>query len=139
MKTVAKFIKNPELIEAISWTGNNKKEVFEFLDWHVWDKMNDFAEGEKFVFDCSGENKIFSVTTINGETNVTIDDIIVKNENGDLEVLDKKTFENTYFLLRGEDLTRLEAKKGFNKNLKYEPKLKVSNNFKEILKSEADI
>jgi hypothetical protein len=67
-----------EAIDAVQWNGDNKQEMFEFLNWFFWSKIDDVARGPKFYY--SGNDGL-QVGQINVEigVNVEIGDYIVKD------------------------------------------------------------
>jgi hypothetical protein len=65
--------KTSEAIEAIQWKGDNKQEMFEFLGWYYWNKIENVARG--YVFDYNDREDGLLV----GEINVEIGDYVVKD------------------------------------------------------------
>lgn len=139
MKTVSKFIKNPELIEAISWTGDNKKEVFEFLDSEYLGKYTDTIKREKFIFDHSNQNELFVVVTKNGEVNLKMNDYLIKDENGDIEVYDEMTFVENFVPIDRNGFLNIEGNKNHKKLLKNISSSNTKNDFDKLLKSKSNV
>jgi hypothetical protein len=68
--------KTSEIIEAIQWKGDNKQEMFEFLEWFFWDKTKDIARGIKFKYNSDeGLDEGLYI----GPINVDIGDYIIKD------------------------------------------------------------
>lgn len=82
--------KNQYAIEAIQWKGDNKQEMFEFLEWFYWSKLDDVARGMKFEYNSKNGLRI-------GLINVKIGDYIVK-DGKEFIVYCEDTFNETYEL-----------------------------------------
>lgn len=77
---IEKFRKKPIVIEAIQWTGNNTKEVFEFI-----------GTNKIIVFQDS-----FRIKTLEGIFEVISNDWIIKGVNGEFYPCKPDIFEKTY-------------------------------------------
>jgi hypothetical protein len=82
--------KTSETIEAVQWKGDNKQEMFEFLEWFFWDKTKDIARGIKFEY--NGDKGLHV-----GQINVDIGDYIIK-DGKEFIVYCEDTFNETYEL-----------------------------------------
>lgn len=79
-----------EAIEAVQWNGYNKQEMFEFLNWFFWSKIDDVARGLKF--DYNGNEGLCI-----GQINVEIGDYVIK-DGDEFIVYSENEFNETYEL-----------------------------------------
>ena len=82
--------KTSEIVEAIQWKGDNKQEVFEFLDWYFWSKINEKAKGAKFEYNLHDGLCV-------GNSRVHVGDYIVK-DGDEFIVYSENEFNETYEL-----------------------------------------
>lgn len=87
-----RYVKKPVVIEAIQWTGDNLKEVFDFLYFHksalrvcTWEEYEDLVKKEGL--------KIF---TLEGTMMASVGDFIIKGVNGEVYPCKPDIFEKTY-------------------------------------------
>ena len=74
-----KYRKKPVAIEAVQWTGENKKEIFDFVD-----------TGMQFMDDS------LLITTLEGVMIASKGDYIIKGVNGEFYPCKPDIFEKTY-------------------------------------------
>jgi hypothetical protein len=83
--------KTPEAIEAIQWKGDNKQEMFEFLGWYYWNKIENVARGWGFDYNDREDGLLVR------EINVEIGDYVVK-DGDEFIVYSENEFNETYEL-----------------------------------------
>ncbi len=79
---MGKFIKKPVAIEAVEWTGENIKEVMDFMEWRN-------AEYD----DISG----LVIHTLEGNHSANIGDMIIKGVKGEFYPCKPDIFKSTYY------------------------------------------
>jgi hypothetical protein len=82
---MAKYRKKPVIIEAIQWTGNNVKEVREFIGY------NGFVKGD-----------YVDIGTLEGPMAASLGDYIIKGVKNEIYPCKPDIFEQTYEYV-GED------------------------------------
>ncbi|GAA0229683.1 hypothetical protein [Metaclostridioides mangenotii] len=94
---MAKYRKIPVVIEAVRWTGNNEREVFDFLT-QTKDKTIDLR-GENFRIDlCNGGCQVgdLYIKTLNGEVKADIGEYICRGVKGEYYPCKADIFDMTY-------------------------------------------
>ena len=92
-----KYRKKPVEIEAVKWTGDNHREMFNFLggeDYKSTDYM--FAIGTNFYIDWTKIEGGLIIKTLEGEHIATIGDYIIKGVKGEYYPCKPDIFEITY-------------------------------------------
>lgn len=94
---IIKARKKPIEIEAVKWTGENHREMFDFLE----NKSNEYISisGDNFYIN---HNKIeggLIIKTLEGEHMASIGDYIIKGINGEFYPCKPDIFEKTYDII----------------------------------------
>ena len=76
-----KYSKKPVVIEAVQWTGENVKEVMDFMNWR--NAAHDAASG-------------LTIRTLEGNHHASPGDFIIKGVNGEFYPCKPDIFEKTY-------------------------------------------
>ena len=76
-----KYSKKPVVIEAVQWTGENVKEVMDFMNWR--NAAHDTASG-------------LMIHTLEGNHHASLGDWIIKGVNGEFYPCKPDIFEKTY-------------------------------------------
>lgn len=94
-----KYRKKPVIIEAIKWTGENHREMFNFLTND--EKKNEPLEayGDNFYIDHDKVEGGLVIKTLEGEHIASIGDYIIKGVHGEFYPCKPDIFEETYELL----------------------------------------
>jgi hypothetical protein len=89
-----KYRKKPVIIEAVKWTGQNHREMFDFLTDTKNEPMQTFDKN----FSISHSNGIVDLTikTLEGEHIASIGDMIIKGVAGEYYPCKPDIFEQTY-------------------------------------------
>jgi len=92
------YRKKPVVVEAIQWTGDNLKEIVDFIGWHesassrwTWDEYEGVVSAEGL--------KIF---TPEGPHMATVGDYIIKGVKGECYPCKPDIFEQTYYEVAGK-------------------------------------
>lgn len=96
---MAKFRKKPVEVEAVQWTGENHREMFDFLTWNQWDKKYMTASGDHFYIDHSEVKGGLVIKSGHRNVPAKIGDYIIKNEQGEFFVHASHFFESVYELV----------------------------------------
>lgn len=91
---MAKFRKKPVVIEAVQWTGQNHREMFNFLGGEDIDYMT--AAGVNFYIDWSKVEGGLIIKTLEGEHIATIGDWIIKGVSNEYYPCKPDIFDKTY-------------------------------------------
>ncbi len=91
---MAKFKKKPVVIEAVQWTGNNHREMFNFLGEEGTDHTT--AAGVHFYMDSNKVEGGLVIKTLEGEHIATIGDWIIKGVSNEYYPCKPDIFEKTY-------------------------------------------
>ena len=86
--------KKPVVIEAVQWTGNNHREMFDFLTGTT-DKYME-ASGGNFYIDHGKVEGGLMVKTLEGEHLASIGDYIIKGVQGEFYPCKPDIFEQAY-------------------------------------------
>lgn len=89
---MARYRKKPIAIEAVQWTGQNLKEIMNFVGSSLECNINDA------VWRKSAEkpHMPMSIMTLEGPVNVTVGDYIIKGFKGEFYPCKKDVFNATY-------------------------------------------
>ncbi len=79
-----KYVKRPVEIEAIQWTGDNRREIFDFCDQSYFNTK--FETGEL----------VLMIQTLEGTMEASTGDYIIKGIKGEFYIADKKKFIEEY-------------------------------------------
>ena len=77
---MAKYRKRPVVIEAVQWTGENKKEVFDFMNWRNAEIRKD----------------TLVIHTLEGNMKADPGDYIIKGVQGEIYPCKPDIFKSTY-------------------------------------------
>ena len=96
---VRKYRKKPVIIEAIKWTGENHREMFDFLT--NYQMVNDpiTTYGENFYINHERVTGGLIIKTLEGEHLASIGDYIIKGVQGEFYPCKPDIFEETYELV----------------------------------------
>lgn len=91
-----KYRKIPVVVEAIQWTGENQREMFDFLT--NYEKTDDYmsASGEHFIIDHNAVKGGLVIKTLEGEHIASIGDYIIRGVAGEFYPCKPEIFEKTY-------------------------------------------
>lgn len=91
-----KYRKIPVVIEAIQWTGDNQREMFDFLT--NYEKTDDYmsVSGEHFVIDHNAVKGGLIIKTLEGNHVANIGDYIIKGIAGEFYPCKPDIFKDTY-------------------------------------------
>lgn len=91
-----KYRKIPVVVNAIQWTGENQREMFDFLT--NYEKTDDYmsASGEHFIIDHNAVKGGLVIKTLEGEHIASIGDYIIRGVAGEFYPCKPEIFEKTY-------------------------------------------
>lgn len=89
-----KYRKKPVIIDAVKWTGNNHREMFDFLT-STTDQLID-SSGEHFYICHEKVEGGLVINTLEGEHLASIGDYIIKGVAGEYYPCKPDIFEKTY-------------------------------------------
>lgn len=91
-----KYRKIPVVVDAIKWTGENQREMFDFLT--NYEKTDDYmsAFGEHFIIDHNAVKGGLVIKTLEGEHIASIGDYIIRGVAGEFYPCKPEIFEKTY-------------------------------------------
>ena len=89
-----KYRKKPVVIEAVQWTGENHREIWDFLTGKTGEHMT--ASGDNFYIDHSKVKGGLIIKTLEGEHIASIGDFIIKGISGEFYPCKPDIFEKTY-------------------------------------------
>ena len=93
-----KYRKKPVEIEALQWTGENHRQMFNFLGGE--DEKYMTASGINFYKDFNKVDGGLIIKTLEGEHIATIGDYIIKGVKGEYYPCKPDIFEMTYELIK---------------------------------------
>jgi hypothetical protein len=91
-----KYKKKPVVIDAVQWTGENHREMFNFFTKNAFDKESMKVSQEHFYID---DNKVeggLVIKTLEGEHLASIGDFIIRGVKGEYYPCKPDVFEQTY-------------------------------------------
>lgn len=91
-----KYIKKPVIIEAVLWTGNNHREMFEFLGGNPDDYIQ--PSGKNFYINHNKVKGGLIIKTLEGEHIARIGDFIIKGVEGEYYPCKPAIFTKTYMI-----------------------------------------
>ena len=89
-----KYRKKPVVIEALQWTGENHRDMFDFLTGKTNEYMT--TSGDNFYIDHSQVRGGLIIKTLEGEHIASIGDYIIKGVNGEFYPCKPDIFKKTY-------------------------------------------
>ena len=89
-----KYRKKPVVIEAVQWTGENHREIWDFLTGKTGERMT--ASGDNSYIDHSKVKGGLIIKTLEGEHIASIGDFIIKGISGEFYPCKPDIFEKTY-------------------------------------------
>lgn len=91
-----KYRKIPVVVDAVQWTGENQREMFDFLT--NYEKTDDYmsASGEHFIIDHNAVKGGLVIKTLEGEHIASIGDYIIRGVAGEFYPCKPDIFKNTY-------------------------------------------
>lgn len=91
-----KYRKKPIEIEALQWTGENQREMFDFLT--NYEKVDEYMNsvGDNFYIDHDRVRGGLVIKTLGGEHIASINDVIIKGINGEFYPCKSDIFEKSY-------------------------------------------
>ena len=81
-----RYVKKPEIVEGVQWTGENQYEIEEF----VGPLLIPWVDGN-----CS--SGYIGIRTLHGVTEGTIGDYVVKESDNNFYICDQNSFEDGYY------------------------------------------
>jgi hypothetical protein len=93
-EVMSKFRKKPVVIEAMRWTGDRHREMFEFLGGKPDEIMS--INGKNFYIDHQKVKGGLVIKTLEGEHIANINDWIIKGVKGEFYPCKPDIFEQTY-------------------------------------------
>jgi hypothetical protein len=91
-----KYKKKPVVIDAVQWTGENHREMFDFLTENAFDKESMKVSGEHFYIDHNKVEGGLVIKTLEGEHLASIGDFIIRGVKGEYYPCKPDIFEQTY-------------------------------------------
>lgn len=101
MTGVRKYRKKPVVIEALQWTGDNHRDMFNFLENKSFDEWI-IAEGENFYIDHGEVPGGLVIKTLEGVHVAQKSDFIIKGVANEFYPCKLDIFEKTYELVEDE-------------------------------------
>lgn len=91
--------KKPVVVETLQWTGNNHREMFDFLT--DYQKQSEFitAYGDTFYIDHNKVKGGLIIRTLEGEHIAEIGDYIIRGVHGEFYPCKPGIFEKTYEII----------------------------------------
>lgn len=91
--------KKPVVVETLQWTGNNHREMFDFLT--DYQKQSEFitAYGDTFYIDHNKVKGGLIIRTLEGEHIAEICDYIIRGVHGEFYPCKPDIFEKTYEII----------------------------------------
>lgn len=91
-----KYKKKPVVIDAVQWTGENHREMFDFLTENAFDKESMQVSGEHFYIDHNKVEGGLIIKTLEGEHLASIGDFIIRGVKGEYYPCKQDIFHQTY-------------------------------------------
>ncbi len=89
-----KYRKKPVIIEAVQWTGNNTREMWNFLTGKTTDYIQ--TSGDNFYINHDLVKGGLVIKTLEGEHLASLNDFIIKGVKGEFYPCKPDIFEATY-------------------------------------------
>ena len=81
---IKKYTRKPKNILAIQWLGSNPHKVYEFTN------------GKSKIIECTGGGELVIPSPIVGDMIVPAGDYIIKDEHGNISMMDRDDFKDEY-------------------------------------------
>jgi hypothetical protein len=91
-----KYRKKPVIIDAVQWTGENHREMFDFLTSDTFVNETMSVNGDHFYIDHTKVEGGLVIKTLEGEHIATIGDYIIKGIKGEYYPCKEDVFLQTY-------------------------------------------
>lgn len=92
-----KYRKKPVIIDAVEWTGDNHREMYDFLEFPMEAyKHSISATGKNFEIDHNRVEGGLIIKTLEGEHIASVGDFIIKGVNGEFYPCKEDIFKKTY-------------------------------------------
>jgi hypothetical protein len=91
-----KYKKKPVVIDAVQWTGENHREMFDFLTENAFDAESMKVSGEHFYIDHNKVEGGLIIKTLEGEHLASIGDFIIRGVKGEYYPCKPDIFHQTY-------------------------------------------
>ncbi len=91
-----KYKKKPVVIDALKWTGENHREMYDFLTENSFDKESMKTHGDHFYIDHSKVDGGLIIKTLEGEHLASIGDYIIRGVAGEYYPCKPDIFHQTY-------------------------------------------
>jgi len=91
-----KYKKKPVVIDAVQWTGENHREMFDFLTENAFDKESMQVSGEHFYIDHNKVEGGLIIKTLEGQHLASIGDFIIRGVKGEYYPCKPDIFHQTY-------------------------------------------
>jgi hypothetical protein len=91
-----KYKKKPVVIDAVQWTGENHREMFDFLTENAFDAEAMKVSGEHFYIDHNKVEGGLIIKTLEGEHLASIGDFIIRGVKGEYYPCKPDIFHQTY-------------------------------------------
>jgi hypothetical protein len=91
-----KYRKKPVVIDAVQWTGTNKREMYDFLTVDTFSEEDMQAYKNNFYIDHSKVEGGLIIKTLEGEHLATIGDYIIRGVKGEYYPCKEDIFHQTY-------------------------------------------
>ena len=91
---VNKYVKIPVVIQAIQWTGENHRNIYDFLTGTTGEAMS--SSGDNFYIDHDKVSAGLVIKTLEGDILARVDDYIVKGVRGEFYPIKPDIFEILY-------------------------------------------
>lgn len=89
-----KYRKKPVVVEAVQWTGENHREMWNFLTGKVDEYIQ--PTGDNFYINHNCVHGGLVIKTLEGDMSAHIGDYIIKGIKGEFYPCRKEVFEETY-------------------------------------------
>jgi len=91
-----KYKKKPVVIDAVQWTGNNHREIFDFLTENSFDKESMQVNGDHFHIDNTTVEGGLIIKTLKSKHLAAIGDYIIRGVQGEYYTCKEDIFLQTY-------------------------------------------
>jgi len=91
-----KYTKKPVVIDAVQWTGNNHREIFDFLTENSFDKESMKVNGDHFHIDNTTVEGGLIIKTLKAKHLAAIGDYIIRGAQGEYYTCKEDIFLQTY-------------------------------------------
>ena len=99
-----KYRKKPVIIDAVQWTGNNRREMFDFLTQDTFKNETMEISDKHFYIDRHNDGGLV-IKTLEGEHLATIGDYIIRGVQGEYYPCKEDIFHQTYEKIEDNPIT----------------------------------